>query len=307
LLNQFAWLASIGAIESFEGPNEVDQDGQIATAAPFQQNLFQCAKAPAQGSAFDVVAASLAFVNPETTAALGNLSAWCDYGSLHSYAGGNPPSVPIPAQLALIAPVSGARPVMVTETGYHNAINSTPAAGQPGVKELAAAKYLLRTHLVNFAAGVRRTYTYELFDQGNETPALTIPDNHFGLVRTDGTRKPAFLALRNLLALLATADTGPTPELTSCAIEGGEVQALLLSHGTNRWLLFLWQEVNSYDLALQRDVYVPAVPVEIGFATKMLVEVYDPLSGVSTRPHFKRVLRTALMVPDYPLVVTISG
>ena len=89
-------------------------------------------------------------------------------------------------------------PVMATEAGY-------ATLDQPGgISETAQAVYLPRLLLHFFAAGIRRTFLYELMDGGAD-PAES--EHHYGLLRHDGTPKPAFTALQTLLQSLA--DPGP--------------------------------------------------------------------------------------------------
>ena len=103
------------------------------------------------------------------------------------------------SELARMSSVSGRKPVWATEAGFQTALRSRD--GQPPVSEQAGAVYLLRTFLEHFISGVRRTYAYELLDESAE-PALRKSEQHFGLLRHDFSPKPAYTALRNLLALM---------------------------------------------------------------------------------------------------------
>ena len=109
--------------------------------------------------------------------------------------------------------VSGRKPVWATEAGFQTAARSRD--GQPPVSEKAGAVYLLRTFLEHFISGVRRTYAYELLDESAE-PALRKSEQHFGLLRHDFSPKPAYTALRNLLALHG-ARPGAPPACGRCA------------------------------------------------------------------------------------------
>ena len=55
------------------------------------------------------------------------------------------------------------KPIVFTESGYHNAINEN--TDQPGVSETTAAKYIPRLFLEDFSRAVPRTYLYELMDE----------------------------------------------------------------------------------------------------------------------------------------------
>ena len=92
---------------------------------------------------------------------------------------------------------------MATESGYHTALSWD--GSHPAVTESAQARYIPRLSLEFYEAGLPRTYMYELIDQGT---SLTHREDHFGLLRNDGTEKPAFRALASMIAILK--DPGST-------------------------------------------------------------------------------------------------
>jgi hypothetical protein len=270
------------AIEFFEGPNELDISGDPnwpATDRAFQQSLWTADKGMAAGTGVPVLAPSLA--HWENAPTLGDLTAYCDLGNLHAYPGGNQPSTVIPMEIAKIAPVSGNKPIVVTETGYSN------------VSELAAAKYMPRVVLVNFMNGIVRSYLYELLDQGDG----------FGLIRKDGTLKPAFSTIKNLLGLLGT-DRVRLANL-DYTVYNNAVSRLLVQESDYSWLLFLWQEVPVYNLSTQKDIINPILQVKVGFLTTLSVEVYDLFQAAPTgfQPSNPSV---TVSVPDYPVVLRIT-
>ncbi|NJN38104.1 MAG: hypothetical protein HC790_04210 [Acaryochloridaceae cyanobacterium CSU_3_4] len=75
-----------------------------------------------------------------------------------------------------------------------------------GVSEQAAAKSLPRLFLEFFNRGIQRTFVYELIDE-HPNPKLDDKEKNFGLLRYDGSRKPVFIALRNLITLLKDSKT----------------------------------------------------------------------------------------------------
>src|SRR5581483_5657888 len=136
------------------------------------------------------------------------LTSALDIGNFHPYAGGKEPTsggwgISMDRAIVEERKVCGDKPIWATECGYHNRIEEK---GHPGVSELAAAKYFPRLHFLMFNKGVGRSYSYELADQKPDDPTTTM-EQHFGLLRHNGSPKPAFDALRNLIALLR--DPGP--------------------------------------------------------------------------------------------------
>jgi hypothetical protein len=242
-----------GAVESFEGPNEFDLSGSGWAPAlrGYQQELYAKVKAHPSLRHLPVLGPSLVYAPSRT--ALGNLSGSLDMGNMHPYRGGETPSADaIRAEMALASKVSADKPVMATEAGYHNAMAAT--SGQPPVPEAIAAVYTLRTYLEHFRAGVRRTYLYELIDQ-KANPWLTHPEQHFGLLRADYSEKPAFRAIKNMLAVVGPATAPGALRELPLAVSGDVtgVAHLLLQRADGTYVLALWQTGSLWDLAKRAD------------------------------------------------------
>jgi hypothetical protein len=230
------------AVEAVEGPNEYDNQGDPQWAAAlrgYQRELAEGVAADPELQGLPVIGPS--FVRPDSRAAAGDLSAWMTHGNLHSYTGGAEPSSGLDRERSLAAAVSGDRPVVATETGYHDAVDAT--AGQPGVSEETAAAYIPRLYLDYFDAGIRRAFVYELADQKPD-PAGTDPERHFGLVRSDWTPKPAYAALKGLLAAIGDgAPEGRTTLRYDLQGEPEDTRRLLLASGDGSLRLVLWRDV----------------------------------------------------------------
>ena len=136
--------------------------------------------------------------------------------------------------------------MVVTESGYHTA---TLWGGEhPPVSEAAMGRYVPRLFLDYFNAGFAKSYLYELVDEG---ASMSSREEAFGLVRADGTPKPAYTSLQNLIAVLS--DPGPafTPGSLSLALTGDttNVRRLLLQKRNGRFFLVLWHDAYSYTVA----------------------------------------------------------
>lgn len=294
MLTEYDWLSE-RRIRYFEGPNEVDNWGGdwVATAKAFQQQLKE-ATTLAQGLSVGLIAPSLALTT--NAAQLGDLTSLCDYGNLHAYPGGAPESFlqanPVFTQ---IKAVSGSKPVIVTECGYFT-------AGNGSVSELAQAKYILRMLLSYFHAGARMVFLYELLDQ---EPADTVTDSqlHFGLVRADGTEKPAFSALRNLISILRSGtESAETPLPASFTLPAG-IESFLMQHSARGWLLALWQTASVYN---GQDIQNNPVPLTLTFPAPMSVELFEPLFQAEMLSCGEKLTSITLEVPDHPVLVKIS-
>lgn len=265
-----------GAVDSFEGVNEPDiqpipegaPDWVTQTVAS-QQALHRTVKTTPAIAHVPVIGPSITW-SPER---VGDLSPFLDYGNWHPYPGGKCPTCPDPYGQSLDtflpryrAP-SGARPMVMTEAGYHNAVQRQ---GDPhyAVSELAAGKYMPRMLLEHFNRGFARTYIYELVD-GWSDPARTESEANFGLLRSDGSEKPAFRALSSLLGLLGDPGPGFAPGALGYGVSAGaaDLHRTLLQKRDGRFFLALWLERSSYDtgaranapddLAARGDLMVP--------------------------------------------------
>jgi hypothetical protein len=149
-----------------------------------------------------------------------------------------------------------------TETGYHNASAST--TGQPPVSEEAAAVYLPRALAAAFGAGVRRTFVYELVDEKPD-PALLDPEQHFGLLRNDLSRKPAFDAIKTMVKAVRSSPGESSPGLTWHLDAGGDadVQHLTLARRDGSRVIALWRAVSVWDAEARHALDPGTVPVEL--------------------------------------------
>lgn len=239
------------AIVALEAPNEYDLvSGVPDWPAPLRSYVEELhTRVRAHPGARDLPIAGPSLVFRDSRARLGSLGDLVDLGNLHPYSGGERPSAAqIADEIELMRLVTGDRDIVATEAGFHNAMNATD--GHPPVPEDVAAAYTLRTLLEHFRAGVRRTFLYELIDEKAD-PGLVDPEQHFGLLRHDGTPKPAFTALKNLLAVVGRPAAAGAARPVDIEIGGDTagVRHLLLQAPEGRHLLVLWQDESLWDTA----------------------------------------------------------
>jgi hypothetical protein len=275
-----------GAVESFEGANEPDaqtipagQPDWVTQTIQGQQALYAAVRGSPQTWQVAVLGPAVAW-SPQ---ALGDLSPYLDYGNWHPYPGGDCPGCgdvygqTLDTWLPAYMGPSGDKPMVASETGYNNAVNA-PAGGNRPVSELAAGAYIPRLLLEDFNRGIARTYLYELIDV-RPNPGADQPDANFGLLRNDGSEKPAYRAVQSLLWLLD--DPGPAfaPAALDYALTGDtdQVHSTLLQKRDGRFFLALWLERSTYDtgarpnaaddVGARRDLRVHNQRVTITFGT----------------------------------------
>lgn len=306
LLDQVDRLSG-NTIEAIEGPNELDVSNEknwTDVDRDFQKEIFSAARGMAGGRSIQVIGPSLAFAS--NSAQVGDLTGAMDEGNLHPYPAGKIPSVIFPEQVNLEKTICGEEPIIFTESGYHNAINEQH--DQPGVSEAAAAKYITRLYLENFAHGIPRTYLYEFMDEAPE-PGLKDPQMHWGLIRADGSEKPAFVALKNLMD--EVRDSREPAALSavgwSMSPVRNRVHHLLLQKSNGTYDLVLWQEIASYDLQQHADIRNSDMPttVQLGIQARSVV-AFEPAKQATPVQSWKNVKSVPLAIPDHPLVLEIQ-
>ncbi len=298
------------SLESLEGPNEYDVSGAGNWAGDlrsYQRNLYRSTKANGSTSRLPVLAPALA--HARNADALGDLSPYLDYGNLHPYPGGRAPTHDLDGyNISNTRKVSRNKPLRPTETGYHTAARWN--GPHPGVSERAAGRYMPRLFLEYFNRGISRTYSYELIDLKPDPRGLDREKN-FGLLRNDGTEKPAYRSMKNLISVLDDPGRSFKPGSLDYSLTGDtrNVHRTLLQKRDGTFYLILWQEVSGYNLNTKRDVPVPGRNVTLnvnktvgGAATYLTNNSANPTKRYSAG----QARRLSLTVPDHPLVVEIS-
>jgi hypothetical protein len=298
------------SIEAAEGPNEWDVQPQLTyNGQPFpegirqyQTQLFNTIKNSPATSNIAVLMPSLAI--PFFAPQLGFLEP-LDFGNMHSYAGGNLPSQDLDTKwLPLTRVVAGNyKPIMATETGWHTAI-ADPNPSQSPVSEAVAARYLPRLFLEYFNRAIQRTFAYELID---ERPAPN-QENNFGLLRFDGSPKPAFTALQNLIGLLQ--DPGPSFQLEPLNYQlNGDLNLVhhtVLQKRDRRFYVILWQEVPSFNPPTRTDINVPPQSVTLTLQVPMQQAIaYQPLISPAALWQQSNPTTLNVQVADHPLVIEL--
>lgn len=244
------------AVATLEGPNEPDQGPSALWERGLLEFMVKLREAVDKQLGKTVPLLGPSFVSASSRGGVGDIAGLWDIENIHPYPGGESPEPPPD-------PPGGERPVMATETGYHNALRAQE--GQPPVSEEAAAAYIPRVLVENFAAGIKRTFLYELIDEKPDA-ALLDPEQHFGLLRQDLSPKPAFNALRNLLGTVVHSP-GKGPHRDVVIGTGAEdVQRLLLERDDGSRVLLLWRRVPVWDTVRRQPVPQSSISVPLRFS-----------------------------------------
>ena len=282
----------------------------VDAAVALQKDLYAEVRATPALAKAAVYIFTLGGVDPAAFPSIGDLSAYTDFANIHSY----PPHGLRPI-FVLHAAIAGGRtnapskPVVITETGYYTLPQHAEWGGVP---EAVQASYILGLLLDQAAAGVARTYLYDLIDDG-EDPKQVNREDHFGLFRHDGRPKLAAGALHAMSAILADPGrerrTFRTRPFAFKAVgvpynHTGNTLALQKSDGTN--VLAVWNEQQLWDPDTRTGTPVRSFPTRVEFGTSYrTVVVHDPLVGADPVRTLHDVSGLDLDLTDHPLFVVI--
>ena len=297
------WVAPY--VENFEGLNEHDLSGRAnwaTEARTFQQALWTKVKNDPRTVNMPVFGPSMG--RPAAAAQVGDISAYMNYSAIHPYPGGGVPSASLAYHRTNLQPLSKSRGFVATESGYHTALNWD--GSHPAVTESAQGRYVPRLSLEFYEAGLPRTYMYELIDQGT---SLTHREDHFGLLRNDGSEKPAFRALANMIAILKDPGSTFTPGSLGFTVTGDTIgiRKALYQKRDGRFYLAIWSVGASYDLTAKTDLPLVSRGVTLRFdAPVAKVQQYLPNVGTAPSNAVTNIAAVNLSVDDRVLLVEIT-
>jgi hypothetical protein len=271
-----------GMVDGFIWPNEYDISGDAAWAtneAAFGAAEYAAVKADPMVSDRPVIGPSL--VNDNSPPILGNQSASMDTGGIHPYTQCQSPTPAYDqAQMARAGVTAPGKPVWATEAGNSTALNET--SGMRPCSEAVQAVYAVRTYLQHFTDGIGRTYMYELMEESPD-PGLTNSEDHFGLLRSDYSEKPAFVAIKNLLSIVGYgAPITTTPlSLSLTGDSAGDLQQLVLQKANGSYVVALWRTASIWNHDTLTNVDVAPEQISVGLPTATSVTAADPITGTA--------------------------
>jgi hypothetical protein len=303
----------LDSVVSITGPNEPDISGDpqwIAHTRAYQAELYTRVKADPALAHLPVIGPSI--VHRQSRPALGDLSAYLDRGNIHPYPAGVLPMADLALERRLAAFVAGNKPLVATEVGYHNDLAF--AGIHRGASERASAIYTPRLFLEGFRDGLDRTYLFQLADPWTPAQAqawgIAGPGNAFGLLRWDLSRKPAFVALRNLMR---TVDAGSAavaaPGGLRYGVEGAspDVRQLLLRSADGSYALVLWRQVSVWDRDALRDIYPASNRLEVVLGERVAVaQRFDPVDSDGERERWVEPRRIPVDLAGAPVVLRLA-
>lgn len=303
-----------GGILGIEGLNEANiyafsyqGSSSVAAAAAFQKVLYAAVNGSATLGDIPVLNMTIGYDDVDSYAALGDLSDYSDFANVHTYTHTRyAADATQEYQISLAQGVNSQDPLVITETGY----TTLESFNYLGVSEAAQAKLILNGLFDAYENGSQKTYLYELFD--GDTSDTSDSESHFGLFHTDGSAKPAAVALHNLTSILAYGDEGDAvPEQALDFTLSGmpsKSHSMLLTKANGAQDIVLWAEPTIWDDINNIDVVatVKTVQVDLG-AVYATVYVYDPLSGTDPIAVYTNVDSITVPLSDHPVIIEVGA
>ncbi len=271
--------------EAVEGTNEPDLSGDpqwAVTALDHQRALVRALSGTPGTDRLAIYGPSSA--RPNNQQWFGDLTGLADYANAHAYSGGRTGSF----GLDLFTPPAAGRlpggPLVVTEAGWQT--EPTGTFSQPGVSEAVAARYLPKLLLEGVRRGIPRTYLFDLVDRF-EDPKLEKIHAHFGLLKVDGTPKPAFGSVARLMAELrdpaGTVRASAAPLLVRPGAPLPEdLRMVALRHSDGSVVLALWRERSLWDITTGAATSVPRTTVRLQLGERFAAARIRTLAGGRT-------------------------
>lgn len=234
-------------IISVEGLNEPEsrhgcRDEQSCWVQPtrdHQRELYSAVRSDPALRHIRVLGPSLKTQNLEFSPRMfGNMDRYMEGFSIHRYPGPEiyPENPLYLSQLGVLQRLvaSPAKPAFITETGYST----------DNTSESSEAIYMPRLYLRNFNHGVVLSTKYELLDarSGGEHPKGWSPDMNRGYLRYNGTVKPSFTAVKNLIGVLQDRGGRFVPGVLNYSLTGNtaNVYRVLTQKRDGTYYLALW-------------------------------------------------------------------
>lgn len=267
----------------------------------YQKEMFAAVKSDTTTKNLPVVLPSMGW--GENADKMGKLNSAGDYCNLHSYPNiGQPPTIDLDSYfIPHIKNMCDRLPLWATETGYHNTVSH-----ELGISEQAAGKYIPRLLLGNFKRNIESTYLYELVNQSSDP---NDDQSNFGLLRFDGSPKPAFTTIKNMNSLLKEPGAKFIPQSLDYEIAGDKqgIESVLLQKSNGDYYLILWQETRSWDNDTKKDIAVQDKKIKVSLKNSVnKLEVYDPTKSASAQKAETGAKAIDISVPDYPVILRVA-
>jgi hypothetical protein len=295
-LNKIAPVLGVDAVAAIEGPNEYNNLERFygyknwpRDLRSYQKQLFERVNATRELRSIPVLAPSLGDpMQKDFYDRLGNLSSMTDRGNGHVYPNWLSFTQKIRDVMPYLKKTTPQSRVVITETNWHDALNS----GTQYVTEDVQAKYAARA-MIEFASNpqIERAFFYQLIDDVND-PVNRIMSAHKGLLDYNLHRNQKYYAIRNMMHILCDDPLKSAPETLDYKLSGNlaDVRTELYQKRNRTLYLLIWLEKQSFGKGRRINNGTQAVNLRFNQAIDR-VRLYrpsDPGSDLTTGNHSRR-------------------
>jgi hypothetical protein len=312
-------------IARLEGPNEAPfkNPRERQAIVDYQSELYKLVKEDAVLQRFPVVCFST--VNLGGLDLFNNLYQICDIGNVHSYPAQRYPSEfvdNIQKRFTNTKAYPVKKSMAITEEAYGDQAGRFPRTMHRN--ENVQAKFEQRLLLLQYEKNMAIIGRSQLADAKPDKQGGRF--SHIGYLKYDGSPKPVYYAIRNLLSLLGEAKWDKNrqqwlyppnfiPNSLDYDLIGNtaNIKQLLFQKSDGRFFLVLWQEVEGWDHKANKEIKIPNLNLTLQLNTPTeTAKVWLPYSPdnpsldmkpISIRKYPSKLL---LAVPDYPVVIELS-
>jgi hypothetical protein len=304
--------AAPGSIIGIEGSNEYTSNHYYLNGASSYGNvnwgLTDNAALKAAVRADPLLAGVSVIASSEvTTIAIPPLGELADAGNVHVYGGiGQQLQTRINAWVAAAQASAPGKPVYITETGVSTSGFNTSTWGG-GVADPYTQRIIDTNALLDgYKAGAAITFLYELMD---EPWASNAQEQNFGLFKSNGTPKPAAIAIGNLTHILADDGTGTIPV--------GGLAYSLVGLPTSASSILLEKSEGTFDVVLwngqaklfdgTQTITPPTSQVTLTLAQAYpQITVFDPLVGRTAIATYSNARQIQVTLSAGPLIIQVG-
>ncbi len=255
-----------GMVDGFIWPNEYDTSGDPNWAA--DETKFATAEYAAVKNdpiVHDRPVIGPSFVNLDSPEIVGNQSGSLDTGGIHPYTQCESPTPQHDeSEIARAGITAPGKAVWATKLGTpQRSIDQRNAPllrdSTSGVRRSNVSAALHRWHRTNLHV---RTMRGRFWD-----PGLASSEDHFGLLRSDYSEKPAFVAIKNLIRIVGYGSPMRiTPlQMSLSGDTAGDLQHLVLQKANGSYIVALWRTASIWDRDARTGIYVPRKRSRLGW------------------------------------------
>ena len=302
-------------IEAVEGPNEVNVDPDTFNGLPagpqsmeaLQQSLFQLVQADPNLTKASYQVATYDF-SVATGADPDNYSGMqydANNNNVHAY--GDPgvqPNVFLAWAMAQIT-IAGTDPYVLTETGAQTMIGS-------GVDEATQAAYEIDALLDSAQVGYTRTYLFNIQDFEPEDDQTDF-SGHYGLFRSDGSKKLAATAMHNFMKILSVRGGRTKKPLILPQDVPFTISGQFYSYTNYEYLqkprgysAVFWNETVDWDPIAHQPIAIPSNLFSVTLNSPVTeIDIYDPMVSPHPISSAYNTSTVSVTLNTHPLIVEV--